>query len=164
MPYAGGEAAGAVWHTLVMRDIAAHPSDHEALERSNHDLQQFAGVASHDLKTPLRSISGFIQRLNLVGNSLKYCKDRALVICIFASRQANKGEICVDVNDIGIEQKHDQQIFEVFKRLHGQHDHPGTDIGLAVCGRGVSHHGDTIWVTSVLGQGSTFHVTIPAIL
>src|SRR5688572_23507097 len=39
--------------TLLRQKIQQLESSHRALELSNHDLQQFASVASHDLQEPL---------------------------------------------------------------------------------------------------------------
>ncbi|HLD65100.1 MAG TPA: PAS domain S-box protein, partial [Pseudomonas sp.] len=54
----------------VARDISARKAAEqllqhtlEELERSNHELQQFAFVASHDLQEPLRKIQAFAERL-----------------------------------------------------------------------------------------------------
>ena len=55
--------SGATFHTLIVRDITRRVLAQEAPERSNIELQHFAFVASHDLKTPLRSISGYVQLL-----------------------------------------------------------------------------------------------------
>jgi PAS domain S-box-containing protein len=46
-----------------IRDITGRKAIEEELRRSNHDLEQFAYVASHDLSEPLRVIAGFVDLL-----------------------------------------------------------------------------------------------------
>jgi PAS domain S-box-containing protein len=45
-------------------DITDRKQAEENLQRSNHDLEQFAHVISHDLQEPLRAVSGFSQLLH----------------------------------------------------------------------------------------------------
>jgi len=71
--------SGARLNTLIIRDVTSRVKAYKALERSNLDLQQFAYVASHDLKTPLRSIAGFVQLLEKNHGEQLDDKARALI-------------------------------------------------------------------------------------
>ncbi len=69
--------------------------------------------------------------------------------------------IAVKDNGMGIAPEYHDQIFELFKRLHGR-SIPGTGIGLAICERVVHRYGGKIWVESADNQGATFYFTLPA--
>ena len=255
------ESTEGILVTAAIRNISARKKSeqelavaNQVLEESNLELKQFAYIASHDLQTPLRSITGFVQLLqqeyegkldeqaqdwilrtvravarmqtlirdllsyscvearsgpftqipfldivndalillessihdsggqvtcdklpmvmgdrsqlvqlmqNLIGNGLAYRSDKPPHIHISAERGGKDWIFSVRDNGIGIDPKHYDQIFEIFKRLHNQKDKPGTGIGLAVCRRVVNRHGGKIWVESEPGHGSTFHFTIP---
>ena len=100
--------------------------------------------------------------LNLVGNALKYCRDRTPLIHLSAVKREDVWVFSVTDNGIGIDAKHFDKVFEVFKRLHSQSEFPGTGIGLAVCRRVIDGHGGKIWVSSEPGKGSVFSFTLPA--
>jgi len=57
------EEGGRRFHTAILRDVTERERTRAALLQSNTDLQQFAFAASHDMRSPLRSITGFLQLL-----------------------------------------------------------------------------------------------------
>jgi PAS domain S-box-containing protein len=99
---------------------------------------------------------------NLIGNAIKYRRQEPPRIHVSADRRPTGWMFRVRDNGIGIATEYAQQIFGVFKRLHG-HDYPGTGIGLAICQRIVERYGGRIWVESTLGEGSAFCFTLPAV-
>ena len=98
---------------------------------------------------------------NLIGNAVKFRRPQvAPEIAITARRRNGEWLVAVRDNGIGISTT-DQDIFEIFRRLHTHAEYPGTGVGLAVCKRIVQHHQGRIWVESKPGEGSTFFFTLP---
>ncbi|MDQ1086753.1 MULTISPECIES: ATP-binding protein [unclassified Siphonobacter] len=112
---------------------------------------------------------------NLIGNALKFnSPERSLTITINslpASRQEiaearlpvgqNFHKLTIADNGIGFESKYSEQIFTLFKRLHGRSEYEGAGMGLAICKRIVENHGGAIYATSQSGQGTTFVLLLP---
>ncbi|GAB2537686.1 hypothetical protein GCM10027085_30380 [Spirosoma aerophilum] len=102
---------------------------------------------------------------NLITNGLKYRRPGvAPSISIQAKDQGSQYQFSVSDNGIGIENQYYDRVFQIFQRLHGRNEYPGTGIGLATCKKVVEIYGGKIWLESKLGEGTTFFVTIPKVI
>ena len=69
--------------------------------------------------------------------------------------------VVVRDNGIGIPADHQGEVFELFRRLHGQDERGGgTGVGLAIVKRIVERHGGELWLESEPGCGSSFYFTL----
>jgi len=100
---------------------------------------------------------------NLITNAIKYRGNRKPKIHVSATDNGTEWIFKVADNGIGIDMKHADEIFVLFKRLPGSQERDGSGIGLAVCKTVIERFGGQIWVESEPGKGSTFFFTIPKI-
>jgi two-component system, chemotaxis family, sensor kinase Cph1 len=111
---------------------------------------------------------------NLISNAIKYNEQRQKSIEIRfldpvrSTRKRHVDEeaemvttFYIKDNGIGIAEHHLDNIFRIFKRLHGPTKYGGgTGAGLTITKKIVERHGGSVWVESVPGEGSTFYFTI----
>jgi two-component system sensor histidine kinase/response regulator len=121
---------------------------------------------SQPLATPLGDPTLIQQILmNLLDNALKY-RRRDVVLELELASTATGEQVLIQLadNGIGMPAEYQQQIFQVFQRLHHEHEYPGTGIGLAIVAKAARAMGGEVTVASSPGQGSTFTVRLPAAL
>ncbi len=123
-----------------------------------------ASVELGKLPTVLASRTQLVNLFqNLIGNAIKY-RRRGVVpeVKVGAVRAEDMWHFTVADNGIGIAADHGDQVFKIFKRLHGRHEFEGSGLGLSICQRIVEAHGGRIWLDSEPGVGSRFSFTLPA--
>lgn len=96
---------------------------------------------------------------NLLGNAIKFQQTETPKVSVSAHPTDDGWRFAVEDNGIGIAEENFGQLFHTFHRLNAG-EYPGVGIGLAVCRKIVERHRGRIWLTSTLGQGTTFYFTI----
>jgi signal transduction histidine kinase len=96
---------------------------------------------------------------NLVSNAIKFSSTGGKII-IDAVKSGEMAEISVTDNGKGIAKEKLSRVFEKFWQEKDS-EHIGTGLGLAIAKGLVESLGGKIWVVSTLGEGSSFHFTLP---
>jgi signal transduction histidine kinase len=98
---------------------------------------------------------------NLLSNAIKYMDKEQGLIKIVASEDEQAWTFGIADNGPGIPEKYFDKIFQLFQTLAPKDQCESTGVGLALVKKIVEDCGGRIWVTSQVGQGSTFSFTVP---
>ena len=113
--------------------------------------------------------------INLVGNAVKFHKPGMQVIIDISAEKLAPAEIeklnldtekkyyKIELRDngIGFEQEYAERIFQIFQRLHGKVEFPGSGVGLAICKKIVENHGGAVYADSIPDNGAVFTIVLP---
>jgi signal transduction histidine kinase len=99
---------------------------------------------------------------NLIGNAIKFTPAGGQICVSCAQIGPERKELQVSVSDTGagIAAEKIGTIFERFSQINSR-DRRGIGLGLYIAKMMVEEHPGRIWVESKLGEGSTFHFTLP---
>ncbi len=148
--------------SLKVIDLTLVMSEAISLIQPELDQKQ----AEVTIQSPLLEVIGhrptLVQAItNLLTNAIKFVEvDLPRQVQVYAERRGDSVRLWVRDHGIGIAPEHQQRIFRVFERLHGQETYPGTGIGLAIVRKGVERMGGRVGVESQLGKGSRFWIEL----
>ena len=99
---------------------------------------------------------------NLVSNAIKYSPN-GTDIRIHCTSTEGMVQVSVEDKGMGIAPADLEHLFERYYRVEGEHTQliSGFGIGLYLCAEIVGIHKGRIWAESTVGQGSTFHFSLP---
>jgi len=136
---------------------------HHAIETNEAILAGHEVTVSLPQNLPgVEADSTWIEKVlgNLLENAAKYSGPTQP---IFISAESQNGQVAISVADrgVGIDAMEQSLIFDKFYRARAQRQMAsGTGMGLAISRAIVEAHGGTLSVTSQVGQGSVFILTL----
>jgi len=92
---------------------------------------------------------------NIISNAIKF-NDKLPKIEIHSKEEKDHINIFIKDNGIGIDEKYQDRIFNIFERGSSTNETEGSGIGLALCKKIMTHHQGEISFSSNNGQGTVF--------
>ena len=102
---------------------------------------------------------------NVLGNAIKFTPQAGAITVRTRAEGADHFRVEVQDSGVGIAPEAMGRLFVEFQQLDSSftRKHQGTGLGLALTRRLVEAQGGSLGVSSVPGQGSTFHLVLPRI-
>ena len=147
------------------------------LAKDEHDLNTIISEVAESLSTEEKISISIVNKLpvmlcdkikidtlfrNLVQNAIKYNDKDKIEIQIGSKKDEDNSDILyVKDNGIGIAEKHFEEIFKIFKRIHKRDAYGGgSGSGLSFVKKIIDLHNGKIWLESELGIGSSFYIKL----
>jgi signal transduction histidine kinase len=111
---------------------------------------------------PLGTVRGDSRMLedilvHLVGNALKFsARATEPRVRLWSEGEGSERTIYVADNGAGFDMAHSGHLFNLFRRLHHEHEFPGTGVGLATVKNLVEQHGGEVFAHGEPGIGARF--------
>ncbi|MFT7588588.1 MAG: signal transduction histidine kinase [Limisphaerales bacterium] len=142
------------------------------------DMEDVVLLASNVMKKQIESRNAVIQTGKLpkitahreymvqmlsriIDNAILYNTSSKPLIRVDSETRTHETLLTVSDNGVGIEKEDWNKVFDLFLRLHGRDEYPGSGIGLATSMKIAEYYNGRMWVESIPGKGSTFFISIP---
>jgi len=138
-------------------------SSREKADEKGISLSVSCGLAGESMVLADRDALSMLYS-NLVENAVKYGRDKGKVT-VTVGRSGMYVTVSVRDDGIGISPEDCVKVFDEFYRVRGEQTAaiPGTGLGLSLVKRLAELHDGTVAVSSSLGKGSEFVVSLPAL-
>jgi light-regulated signal transduction histidine kinase (bacteriophytochrome) len=98
---------------------------------------------------------------HLISNAVRFMDKPEGSVKIACVEENNFWKFSVTDNGPGIPEQHFEKIFRLFQTLQAKDQFESTGVGLTLAKKIVELNGGKIWLTSSVGQGTTFFFTLP---
>jgi light-regulated signal transduction histidine kinase (bacteriophytochrome) len=98
---------------------------------------------------------------HLLSNAVRFMDKPEGSIKVACAEENGFWKFSVTDNGPGIPEQHFEKIFRLFQTLQPKDQFESTGVGLTLAKKIVELYGGKIWLTSTVGQGSTFFFTLP---
>ncbi len=98
---------------------------------------------------------------NLIENSIKYNDSKICEVNISSTIESDFVKLTFSDNGIGIDEKYQEKIFEMFARLHNRSEYQGSGLGLAIVKKIIMSMGGEVVLDKSDDKGTSISVSIP---